>query len=354
MSVERKRPWPLYILGSLVVAVLATAAIMFFGSKPAAEALPVEAKCGADEVQLVASQLPGAGTVELLGPIVDTDGSTQEVYDLRRGGCIPRALLLKVIKSSGAKGGEAVALLVAVDPKGTVQNFRSRFDFEADPAADLDAPKPPLPPGEMRFGEAAWSPAMKQLLVTWYSPGGEWYGQFAQGQGGSTPPSKTTSSFSITPSRIPGIGRCHMGECSWSRELSQAILKENASGTLVKITLLGGSSSHPDDDYPAGFGPKVPISWARKPHDVFVFCSLHLPAVMMAVDGAWQTDVLDFNGGIPGVLESSAALYSRTCHSNSEAWLDSSFAARNHYRPFEDGSSELELSSPQQIFNYAG
>ena len=46
----------------------------------------------------------------------------------------------------------------------------------------------------------------------------------------------------------------------------------------------------------AGPDEEAPIVWNRAPHDVFIFCSTRLPAVMMRVEGQrnLQTDLLDF------------------------------------------------------------
>ena len=52
----------------------------------------------------------------------------------------------------------------------------------------------------------------------------------------------------------------------------------------------------------------------RQPHELFIFCSSRLPAVILPDSGHLQVDILDFVAGPPPVLESSASLYVRTCH----------------------------------------
>lgn len=61
-------------------------------------------------------------------------------------------------------------------------------------------------------------------------------------------------------------------------------------------------------------GLKAAITWDESPHHVFVFCSTALPSVILGEADSWQVDVLDFVGCVPGALESSQALYMKTCH----------------------------------------
>ena len=148
----------------------------------------------------------------------------------------------------------------------------------------------------------------------------------------------------------PEIGRCHMGDCSWSVILAREPVRRSASGQLVKLTLRGGTSHHEDEDYPSD-SRGVRIEWNSEPHEVFIFCSRVLPTVILAVDGGYQADVLDFVSGPPPALESSANLYARVCHDGAD-WSGSNYARRFGYQVPSD-EFEVELQRPEDIFLFA-
>jgi hypothetical protein len=148
-------------------------------------------------------------------------------------------------------------------------------------------------------------------------------------------------SAAVPPAPAPQLNSCHGGECSWSVTRSRAVVRQDARGTLYRLSLLGGSARE---------GSRR-IRWNRQPHEVFIFCSRRLPAVILAVDNAWQVDVLDFVNGPPPVLESSAELYVRTCHPGID-WATDGFARRFGYRSTED-LPELQLTRPEDIFRHA-
>jgi hypothetical protein len=108
------------------------------------------------------------------------------------------------------------------------------------------------------------------------------------------------------------MGRCHMGECGWTREISRDFVGTSPRGYLVKLEILRGTSTNP------GGGPaqKRPIKWEKKPENTFVFCSKSLPAVMFTLDDELQTHLLDLfpNGSVPGYQEASLAIYMAVCH----------------------------------------
>ena len=106
------------------------------------------------------------------------------------------------------------------------------------------------------------------------------------------------------------IGRCYMGSCSWSKEISVEKIGESSKGTLFTKLILGGNSQHKGVNYPNFYNSNIKINWNKEPHNVYVFCSKTLPAVMMGD----QVDFLDVSFGIPGVLISSLEIYSDTCH----------------------------------------
>ena len=148
----------------------------------------------------------------------------------------------------------------------------------------------------------------------------------------------------------PLAGRCHMGECSWSRELGRETVRETPDGRLLRLRLLGGGSVMTEEgDYESAYDERRRIEWNDEPHEVFVFCSTRLPAVLFEIDGGLQVDVLDFVEGNPGYLESSSNLYIATCHGRA-ALEETDFAARHGYRS-PPPVRELELPRPEEIFD---
>ena len=144
-----------------------------------------------------------------------------------------------------------------------------------------------------------------------------------------------------TPAQTPELNSCHGGQCSWSITRSRALVRQNAAGILYRVTLLGGSAREGSSR----------IRWNRQTHEVFIFCSPRLPAVILPDAARLQVDVLDFVAGPPPYLESSAELYVRTCHPG-EDWTAEGFAARHGYRA-QDAEREINLSQPEEIFRYA-
>lgn len=143
------------------------------------------------------------------------------------------------------------------------------------------------------------------------------------------------------PAQAPQLNSCHGGTCSWSITRSRALVRQDATGSLYRLSLLGGSAREGSNH----------IRWNRQPHDLFIFCSPLLPAVILSDQGHWQVDVLDFVAGPPPFEESSASLYVRTCHPG-EDWAAAGFAARHNYRA-QDADREIALSGPEDIFRYA-
>jgi hypothetical protein len=145
----------------------------------------------------------------------------------------------------------------------------------------------------------------------------------------------------MSPTGRPELNSCHGGDCSWSITQSRTIVRQDPSGTLYRLSLLGGSARE---------GSRR-IRWNRQPHALFIFCSARLPAVILPDAGRLQVDILDFVEGPPPVLASSAALYVRTCHPG-EDWEADGFAARHGYRA-QDADREIALTRPEDIFRYA-
>lgn len=154
-------------------------------------------------------------------------------------------------------------------------------------------------------------------------------------------PTPTASSTSTAAEGEARQGNCHMGECSWSRELKRETIDARTSGRLIRLSLLGGTS---DDQGSA-------IKWDRAPHAVYVFCSLALPSTILELDGGWQVDVLDLAGTLPDVMFSSAMLYGDTCHPRDAAFPND--AAALGYRPIPEERQSVTITKPSDIFDRA-
>ncbi len=136
----------------------------------------------------------------------------------------------------------------------------------------------------------------------------------------------------------PQLGYCHGGGCSWSREAERVVVKQDARGRLIRLTLLGGFSDDAD----------ATVQWNARTHDVYVFCSIRLPAVILHTENGWQVDAIDFVAGVPGVLMSSAAIYARTCHGRE--FLEPEEAAGLGYKALPEDVVEVRVDQPEQIF----
>jgi hypothetical protein len=126
----------------------------------------------------------------------------------------------------------------------------------------------------------------------------------------------TVASFGNVVAVEPQVGGCQRDVCSWRKQLSRDLVGSSAAGALFRVTFLGGSA--PDS------GRKPSIKWNRKPHDVYVFCSKQLPAVMMQVDGSLQVDALGISPDEypPPVLYTSASIYMEVCHNTPDQDLN--------------------------------
>jgi hypothetical protein len=117
---------------------------------------------------------------------------------------------------------------------------------------------------------------------------------------------------SLAHAQTTRMGRCHMGECGWTREISRDFVGTSPRGYLVKLEILRGTSTNPR----GGPASKRPVKWEKAPEETFVFCSKTLPAVMFTLDGDFSVYLLDLHGSgsIPGYQEASLALYMDVCH----------------------------------------
>ncbi len=114
----------------------------------------------------------------------------------------------------------------------------------------------------------------------------------------------------------PQVGSCQRDVCSWRKQLARDLVGASSTGALFRVTFLGGSA--PDRR------GKPSIKWNREPHDVYVFCSKKVPAVMIEVDGSLQVDALGISPDEypPPVLYTSASIYMEVCHNTPDQDLN--------------------------------
>lgn len=124
----------------------------------------------------------------------------------------------------------------------------------------------------------------------------------------------STSRFKIfNQPNVVSLGRCYMEECSWSKSISTRVIQQTANETVLKVTLLGGSSKNTDDSDSISHAKPAKISWAKTPHELTLHCSYQRPSVALGN----QVDRLPLNANsTPDYLESSVNLYFKYCHSD--------------------------------------
>lgn len=108
------------------------------------------------------------------------------------------------------------------------------------------------------------------------------------------------------------LGRCHMGECGWTREVSRDLAGTSPRGYLLRLEIVRGVSVNKT----GASAQRRPIKWNREAENTWVFCSKTLPTVMFTLDGEMQTHLLDLypEGRLAGYQEAGFALYMAACH----------------------------------------
>jgi hypothetical protein len=143
-------------------------------------------------------------------------------------------------------------------------------------------------------------------------------------------PAQTSSRFTLLQtSNIISAGDCGMDSCGWSKTIATSMLKQSVSETLLKATLLGGTSENSPG---AQNGHPKSIIWNKAVHGITIRCSYQHPAVIM---GSQIDDLpLNTNGmGVPGVLESSARLYFQYCHSDTHSSIEAAIRKYSYHVP---------------------
>jgi hypothetical protein len=143
-------------------------------------------------------------------------------------------------------------------------------------------------------------------------------------------------------------GRCHMDICSWFRVDDRDTVQTNPLGSLVRITLETGESSHPN----ASYNLKTPIEWSQAA-TAYVFCSKAQPAVIFDNDGKWEAATLSPGHleGVFGYNEFAYAEYLFVCHGLAGVDpADASIAARFGYPAFlSEKIKQFELQRPEDV-----
>lgn len=125
-------------------------------------------KCLENELVVrIPSKANNAGILEMVTPIVDTDGVELTLIPVEKGlACIERTQLLALYRKAGLSGSH-MPIEVSYDPIGETQRYRSMLEYWPDIGAD--EPFTISPPNDMVFGKAFWqmSDTRGDLDVSW-------------------------------------------------------------------------------------------------------------------------------------------------------------------------------------------
>lgn len=146
----------------------------------------------------------------------------------------------------------------------------------------------------------------------------------------------------------PDLVQCRMMECSWSRPVSNVVIRSTSAGTLRKVTALRGTSVYRDDP-PPGFDETIPIEWEKRAAVQYVLCSTARPALAFRSGKRWVAHALDLFD-LPGYQSASASGYLRACHGVDYDREDIDKVMHGlGYRP-GTRSDQVELTRPGQLF----
>jgi hypothetical protein len=146
----------------------------------------------------------------------------------------------------------------------------------------------------------------------------------------------------------PRLVYCHMMECTWSKPVSNVVIRSTPRGVLRKIVANYGLSVH-RDDYPDRYQASIRIDW-RKSEASYALCSRSQPATAFRSGKRWIAHALDlFN--LYGYNTASAVTYLRACHGVEYDRADIEKAMRDlGYRP-GTRSDQVEIARPEQLFD---
>lgn len=163
----------------------------------------------------------------------------------------------------------------------------------------------------------------------------------AAGQGGAPPP-PPADTVSIAIDTEPQLAGCRLDTCSWTKTTAGSVVRSDARGTLVRLTMQTGTSQTSTAETLRGA-----VHWAAHPRTIHVFCSRLMPALI--TDG--HVAALDFVHGIEESDAASANLLSRTCLGG-DTWTAPDFAAR-HGLPGFSGPIRATIDRPEAVFDLA-
>lgn len=161
------------VVSGVSAAVIAGAAWFGFAAVPPKETIKQSPKttqgCNASMIMLMLPADVSRGTIEILSPVMDTDGFEQRAYPVTRPLCLPIKDLEFLAKRAALAPGELLELKIAHDPEGSRKAFRSRLEYE--PELDGEASDLPYPPPDMKFGEMSWWPdrGRAPITVQWHA-----------------------------------------------------------------------------------------------------------------------------------------------------------------------------------------
>ena len=147
----------------------------------------------------------------------------------------------------------------------------------------------------------------------------------------------------------PRLVYCHMMECSWSKPVSNAVIRSTPLGTLRKVVAVRGTSVH-RDDYPSRFQASIRIAWEKSAAVDYVLCSRSRPALAFRSGKRWIAHALDlFRLG--GYNTASAVAYLRACHGIDHGRADIEKVMRDLGYRSGTRSEQVEIARPEQLFD---
>jgi hypothetical protein len=155
---------------------------------------------------------------------------------------------------------------------------------------------------------------------------------------------------SIGPAKLIG---CHLGECSWSRLVSNTVIVRHGTEALHKYVTIDGLSYHRGGTRPPRYANRVRIHWNRA--TTYVLCSRARPSVaFQAVWGPkstrnhWYAHYLDLFD-LDVAESSSAVTYADACHGINFNSADARKALKRLGYQAGTRNEQVDLSGPMDL-----
>lgn len=97
---------------------------------------------------------------------------------------------------------------------------------------------------------------------------------------------------------------CYKTPCSVAKILEFKRLNYTKDSAMLELTVLGGTKASEK---------KIPV-WNKKPHKIYVTCSLVSPSI--TINGQVTKIPLNKDISVPGILISDAEIYLQACHNH--------------------------------------